>query len=273
MGINTPLMCGKSPIWGFMLLFSFVVAFPGSVVIFLGKLNKLRKTPFTPFDVFILNIIIMDNIYLLLLQPQLYLHTDLVNCAYAAYVNFLHAFNMCGRPLLVTCVCLECYVAVLHPVMYRARKGLSSRLLITVAIWILTMIFGCYFAFSNLSTSDLTPVLIIIMTLPVIVFCDVSILSALKKTVPTGRNMDPQKRRALYIIKNSCVITVVSYLPPIISWSILQLEQFKGKNFDPCIILLPALCITTVGNAMSAALHMGKIEKLDWLKSWLKFLL
>lgn len=272
-GLNNPWLCEKMYIWIYTLLFSFLLAFPGATAILLDMVDKIRKrTPLTPSNIFFLNITIMDTMYLLLLQPQLYVSADQENCVLNAFVNFLHAFNWCGRPLFLTCVCIECYVAVIHPVTYRARKGLTSRLLITVSNWIVTAIYGFYFALTQFNTSKLTPVIVLILTLPVIVFCDISVLSALKKSGPTGRSMDPHKRRARHVISSSCIITVISYLPSIISWSIFQLQHFKETKFDPCVILVPSFCISTAGNAVSVILHVVNTGKLVWLKSWLKCL-
>lgn len=267
-GLNNPWSCGKLYAWIYTLLCSFLIAFPGAAVVLLDMFDKIRKrTPLTPSDIFTLNIIIMDAIYLLLLQPQLYVSVHQENRALHAFVNFLHSFNWCGRPLFLTCVCLECYVAVIHPVAYRARKGSTSRFLIIVSNWVVTLMYGFYLAWTQLNTCNLTPVAILIVTLPVIVFCDISILSALKKSGPTGRSADPHKRRAQQVISSSCIITVISYLPPIISWSMFQLQPFKEHKFDPCDISVPSLCISTAGNAVSVVLHVVNTGKLDRLKS------
>lgn len=272
-GLNNPWSCEKLNIWIYTLFLSFLIAFPGATAILLDILEKIRKkTPLTSHDIFTINIIIMDTIYLLLLQPQLYVSEEQRNCVLNAFVNFLHSFNWCGRPLFITCVCLECYVAVIYPVTYRARKGLISRFLITVLIWILTLVYGFYLAWIQLSTSDISPVVIMIVTLPAIVFCDISICSSLKKSGPTGRSIDPQKRRARQVIISSCIITLISYLPLIISWSVFQLDYFKEKQFDPCPTLVPSMCISTAGNTVSVILHVVNAGKLDWLKTWLKCL-
>lgn len=273
LGLNNPWLCGTLYIWNYTLLFSFLIAFPGAAVIFLDVLDKIRKsTPLTPSDVFILNITVMDAMYLLLLQPQLYVHADSGNCAFNAYVNFLHALNWCGRPLFLTCVCLECFVAVIYPVKYWGRKDLTFRFLIIVLNWIVTVWYGHHLSQTQLNSSSVAPVIVLIITLPIIVFCDISIVSALMKSGPPGRHIDPQKRRARHVISSSCVITVISYLPPIISWSVLQLPSFLKGKFDSCVILVPVLCISTVGNAVSIIQYVVNTGKLDWLKSWLKSL-
>lgn len=273
LGLNNPWLCGTLYIWKYTLLFSFLIAFPGATVIFVDMLDKLRKrTPLTPSNILVLNITIMDTMYLLLLQPQLYVRKDPENCAFNAFVNFLHALNWCGRPLFLACVCLECYVAVIYPVTYRDKKGLTSRFLIIVSNWILTVSYGFYLSLTQLNTSSLSPVIILMITLPIIVFCDVSIVSALKKSGPPGRSIDPQKRRARQVISSSCIITVISYLPPIISWAVFQLLDFTKNKFDSCVILVPSLCISTAGNAVSIIQHVANSGRLAWLKSWLKCL-
>lgn len=122
-----------------------------------------------------------------------------------------------------------------------------------------------YISGNDIKVYDLIPILFLTLTLPVIVFCDLSILWTLKRCGPGGRNVDPQKKRALQIIINNFVITLISYLSIIITWLLFQFMNLDENNFT-CLVVTPVMCIIVVGNTVSIILHVNNLGKLDWLK-------
>lgn len=256
-------------IWTWTVIISFVFGFPGVAVVLLNMFQKRRKgTPFAPIDIFMLNLAVMDGVYLLFLQSELFLDSQRNDYLYMFFFTFIHAFTMCGRPLFITCICLECYLAVVHPVRYRARKSLTPRFLVAVGVWTVTVAFGFYFAIKNINVWDFIPILFLILTLPVIAFCDFSTLWTLKRSGPGGKN-NPLKMRALRIIINNFIITIVTYFPVTITWLLFQCMNVDVNTFG-CAVLMPILCITVAGHAVSIMLQVNNLGKLDWIKGCLQ---
>lgn len=266
-GTAIPSDCESTGIiWKCTVFLSFVFEFPGAAVVLFHMYSKISKgTPLTATDVFVINLTLLDMTFLLLLQPDVYIDVEVINLVYSAFFSFLLSLSMCGRPLFVTCICLECYLAVVHPLTYRTRKSRTHSILVTVAVWIVTVGFGLYFAISRMKLYEFASITVMTAMLPVIIFCDVSIFWTLKRSGPTRRNNDAQKKRVLQSIFNSFVITLISYLPPIINWSSHQFLNLNEATFS-CFVDIPAMCFTIAGNAVSTILHVNNIGKLDWLK-------
>lgn len=266
-GTTLPSDCVSSGIiWKCTVFLSFIFAFPGAVVILFHMCSKISKgTSLTAIDVFVINLVVLDVTFLLLLQPDLYVNVEAIDLAYSAFFSFLLSLGMCGRPLFLTCICLECYLAVVHPLTYRTRKSRTPCILVSVAVWIVTVGFGLYFAISRMKTYELPSIAVMTAMLPVITFCDVSILWTLKRSGPTKRRNDAQKKRVLQSIFNNFVITLISYLPPIFSWSTHEFLNLNKATFS-CFVFIPAMCFTIAGNTVSTILHVNNIGKLDWLK-------
>lgn len=49
--------------------------------------------------------------------------------------------NLIGSPLLLTCMCVERYLAVLKPVLYLNSKRWEYRMAVSCAVWFITSIF------------------------------------------------------------------------------------------------------------------------------------
>lgn len=64
------------------------------------------------------------------------------NWEFECTFNFINALSSTGRPLFMTCMCLDCFQAVVHPITYHLRKGLTYRVLMSVGVWAITVANG-----------------------------------------------------------------------------------------------------------------------------------
>lgn len=252
-----------SYVWAFCATVCFALGFPASVAILweMLKTNK-RGTPMTPNDFFILNLTIMDAVFLVSIPPGLLNHFILKRWELQAIWTGFYALNQSGRPLLMACVCLDCYVAVVHPIIYFKRKSLTPRFLMAVLVWMLTVATAIlYFLFFKLyfSVSSYVPYLIAMV---IIGICDCFILHTLMKSHPGTTNIHPQKQKFIQILINSLVMTVISYLPPLILFVIGSSIISSFKVFI-CTIGIPISTTSTLGSAVMPILYLNNIGKLD----------
>lgn len=266
------LQCKEGVIvWTSVIVATFVLGSNGIFFIVLDMIQKHRKgIPFSPNDVFISNLVVTDGIYLFCLLPKFYNYLFGHHVAFQAFFTILFSFNFCGRPLFMACICLDFYIAVVHPVTYQVRKSLTPRVLMAVGVWTVTVAHGCYFATRNIDVlMDLNPILFFALTLPIILFCDFCILWTLMSSNAGGRKVDSRKRKALQLIINNLIITFICYIPPIIAVSVskfLSLDEIAIR----CLVVIPLLSFIAVGNTASAILHLKNLGKLDWLKCWMQ---
>ena len=249
--------------WACSIVVLSLFGFPACVTVLWELFQKHRRgTPTTPNDVFMLNLTVMDSVFLGFMPTSVCNYLFWHNRTFETFLNFLYSLSLSGRPLFMTCICLDCYLAVVHPIMYRARKGLTSRVLMCVVVWAVTLAYGTAFILIDglyYQPITLWPQLI---TLPTIGVCDFFILRALKSSDPAGRDLHPQKKKALQIIINSLVMTVITYLSPVLVFSMRTM--MPGKVFL-CFAIFPLISFTTAGSALMPVLYLNNLGKLGFI--------
>lgn len=254
------IMCGLSEwkiyTWCSFTLLCTVIGLPACAVI-LWEIFKTHRngTPLTPNNFFILNVSIMDVFFLALILPGILNNLIWESWVVEACWNASYALNLCGRPLLMACNCLDCYLAVVHPVTYHKRKSMTPRVVMVVMVWIWTVAFAIlFFLFYKLFFSVISTIPFLIASI-IIIICDSLILHALFKSKPGRKNIHPQKQRAVQTIINSLVSTMCSYLPIFLLIVIGRLLISSFSTFI-CVLGLPIAVCSSLGSAIMPVLHL-----------------
>lgn len=182
--------------------------------------------------------------------------------SFQRFISFLYALNLAGRPLLTACICLDCYMAVFHPIAYSTKKSLTPRVLMAAAVWTATMVQGSMSIVDQEINHSVRATFASLIALPIIVICDASILWTLKKSYRSGGHLHPRKKKALQIITNSMVMTITSYIPPVLVYVFGHLI-FRDDNDYECVITIPVLIIPTAGSAIMPLLYLGNLGRLN----------
>lgn len=164
---------------------------------------------------------------------------DILLCMYALISLLRHALNiplvmwviltglvMTCRPLFQCLMCIELYLAVVHPVVFLKFRPLRYRVASSVIVWMVT--FGAcvvvyiawrfyliqfYFYYMLVQ-----PMLFLLVQL----FCLVAVLRALKQSGPGERKKDKDenhmKRRAFHLIIIITATMVIMHAPYILLW-------------------------------------------------------
>ncbi|XP_057215762.1 C-C chemokine receptor type 8-like [Triplophysa rosa] len=151
---------------------------------------------------------------------------------------FLLGLGITGRPLFQCLICVERYLAVIHPVIFLKYKPVRYRVICCTAAWI--MILGsCLFCLLMLSSQKLyiyisffTVQFLIFLSIQL--FCCLAVLRALKQSGPgeRGRGREEEnhtKRRAFHLILITTVNIVIIYLPYCISGFFVIFSEQAGK--------------------------------------------
>ncbi len=139
-----------------------------------------------------------------------------------AVTQFLFGLVVSGHPLFQCLICVERYLAVVHPVIFLKFKPLRYRVICCTVAWII--IFGsCLFCmFSFLSFTVQTYIwfysLQFILYFSIQLFCLVAVLRVLKQSGPGERvrgrgEENHMKRRAFYVIRVTTSSLVITYVP------------------------------------------------------------
>ncbi len=139
---------------------------------------------------------------------------------------FLLGFTFTGRPLFQCLMCVERYLAVVHPVTFLKYKPLRYRVICCTVAWIINL-GSCLVCMYNLDSDNnhahawfLTVELTLVISIQL--FCLVAVLRALKQSGPGERGRErkvnnPMKRRALFLILITTVTMFILFFPFVIT--------------------------------------------------------
>ncbi|CAL9699109.1 unnamed protein product [Knipowitschia caucasica] len=249
-------------VWAiFSSLFS-ILGCPACASVLWELLQRHRAgAPFTPNDIFMLNLTCMDFVFLLFIPTgccnYLLWHFKIFQVA----TDFLTALNLSGRPLLTACICFDCYLAVVRPVFYRTHNTPTPRVVVCAIVWGLTLTQGALSTIIDEFFHSPWAMSVYIVALPVILTCNVSILCALRSTFPGKAQIHPKKKKALQIITNSMVMTCVAYVPPVLGYILGGLVTSDDHEYE-CLVAIPILVAPAAGSAVMPLLYLGNLGKL-----------
>nr|XP_055035552.1 C-C chemokine receptor type 8-like [Misgurnus anguillicaudatus] len=139
----------------------------------------------------------------------------------STFEGFLIGFCITGRPLVQCLICVERYLAVVHPVTFLKYKPLRYKAICCTAAWIICLgsCLLCMFTITahyDVYVWFLTWQLFVFLSIKL--FCLSAVLRALKQSGPGERGREREeenhmKRRAFNLILITTVTTVISYGP------------------------------------------------------------
>ncbi len=126
--------------------------------------------------------------------------------SFKAVTYFLQGLGITGRPLFHCLICVERYLAVVHPVIFLKYKPLRYRVICCTVAWIICLGSCLFCTFILISFSMVQYVWFISIQFLLFfftqLFCLVAVLRALKQSGPGERKREEEnhmKRRAFYL--------------------------------------------------------------------------
>ncbi|XDV38345.1 hypothetical protein PO909_007784 [Leuciscus waleckii] len=182
--------------------------------------------------------------------------------------NFLLGLSIAGRPLFQCVMCVERYLAVVHPVTFLKFKPLRYRVICCTAAWII-ILGSCLCCMITLMLNNINGhtwffMMQFLLVFSIQLFCLVAVLRALKQSGPgeRGRKREEEnytKRRAFYIILITTVNIVFAYVPIIIAGVfIILINQYIWTFWAPVI------CFALAG-FVHPVLYLHRMGKLSCL--------
>ncbi len=181
---------------------------------------------------------------------------------------FLLGLGITGRPLFQCLICVERYLAVVHPVIFLKYKPLRYRVICCTVVWIITLgsCMCCIFTIIShyivylwfFSTQFL-------LFLSIQLFCLVAVLRALKQSGPGervrgGKEENNMKRRAFHLILITTVTMIIMYAPFSISGFFVIFSQQYIKE----LFYFGFICFA-LASFVQPVLYLHRVGKLSCL--------
>ncbi|XP_076871873.1 G-protein coupled receptor 4-like [Brachyhypopomus gauderio] len=251
--------CAVAP-YGFIFyfgvkVFNLFVGFPTNVLV-MWQIAR-RTTEGTTSDVFIFNLAILDALFSLMTP------IDLINSMYLNDAGVWYAqrfaFGLKDMAVLfLTCICLDRYVAVVHPILFTGIRDQRFRVGVSAAVWGLILAYAL--TKSILGRMQVNGVFsgVILSAFSIMVFCNVSIIWALRRSVAGKEVMNPMKKKALKMVVTVLAIITVNYLPPV---ALMPFASAYSLVDLRCKISISVFSIMDLSCTIEPLLHLSKMEK------------
>ncbi|KAL2088337.1 hypothetical protein ACEWY4_015236 [Coilia grayii] len=153
------------------------------------------------------------------------------------------AFIATGHPLFQMCICVERYLAVLHPVLFQKYRPLRYRVACSAIVWVMVLPSCVLFLLDRNAAAIFWPTVNLIV-FPVVIFCCLAVLRALCKPGPGDRQRDRAganqvKVRAFRIIAVITFTQFIILIANIISCYARVLEDIqKQLTYDMTLLIM-----------------------------------
>lgn len=155
-------------------------------------------------------------------------------------LKFLLLYGQIGGPMSLFFICLERYIAVVHPMHFQLLKTYRFREVSSVIVWCFTLPLAfIYFAnsvaleFFSDNVYDI-PFCLLVVTTIMIIHCSITMASLLMQPGPGNRKIHPAKKKAFKTICTIMLIVLTCYSPV----RLLQRVKFKEDTYKFKIVPL-----------------------------------
>ncbi|KAI4876719.1 hypothetical protein NFI96_000423 [Prochilodus magdalenae] len=244
-------------------LLSFLLGLPLNVYIIV--LLFPRRGVMEASDVFSWNQAVSEIVFVLFGPVHTLCRLSYSLCIYELF-GLLIGISSSSRCLFQSCVCLEWYLAVVHPVTFLRYKPLRYRVGCSVAVWMCSLAMGVIYSSMLLSLPFVVFAVVYLVALMVDGFCCVSILRRLREPGPgdmerDAGEMDAAKKKAFQVVSVNLLAFLLQNVPVSVAYGFQNvLSQYV---FDEVAVF--GLMTNTVAGLFQSvyALHRAEQNRRD----------
>ncbi|XP_030599107.1 uracil nucleotide/cysteinyl leukotriene receptor [Archocentrus centrarchus] len=245
-------------IWYLTLQFTnMLLGIPANVMV-LWLMHKNKHDSSTS-DIFILHLAILDILFCLI--PPL----ELVNLVFFSIssnwyiLRFFYGIKD-SSPLFLSCICLDRYMAVVHPIMFTKLKDRQHREVLAIVVWLIILAYAAAKCAGNIVNFNKVFTVMILGAFAFMVFCNSAILWVLRQSRPGRDEMHPVKKKAFKMVLIILAIIVFNYFPPV---ALFPFQDYFSPDVFRCYIHYIAFGLMDFSSTIQPILYLSK-EKLPW---------
>ncbi|KAJ3602169.1 hypothetical protein NHX12_029928 [Muraenolepis orangiensis] len=172
-------------------------------------------------------------------------------------VMFLYVYVLIGGPMTLSFICLERYIAVVHPTVYPLLRTYRCREACALSVWLVSMPTAVLKAFSlelkiKSHSIDSVSYSVLMAMVVVMVWSNVTMLKALKMSGPTTDKLHPSKQRAIQTVRAISILMLLCYIP------VGVMSKYKSiKGYGATCILVPlSIMLASVASVVHPILYL-----------------
>lgn len=238
-----------------------IVGLPANILV-IAILIKNHKDPSTS-DIFLGCLAFMDT-YFSTMVPLSFLNLYYWQSKDVwSAIKFSYGVKDTSGPLLLSCICLDRFVAVLFPIAFGHLKDSKYRIGLTVFVLCLTFAYASAKTVGGLPNFEKVFTGEILATFTWMVLCNLSILRALKKSRGTGKDdMHPMKKRAFKMVLSILGIIVCNYLPPV---ALFPFEDHYPPDVFRCYVQPVGFAFVNISSSMQPLIYLSRLGRAPFL--------
>ncbi|XP_073677625.1 proteinase-activated receptor 3-like [Garra rufa] len=242
----------------FYLVLQFINVFLGIpaniMVLWLIRKNKGDSST---SDIFIIQLAVLDTIFCLIPPLELANIVYLNNSSTWYVLRFFYGVKD-SSPLFLSCICLDRYMAVRHPITFTNLKGKRHRSVCAGVVWFIILVYAALKCVGNIPNFDKVFTVMILAAFTFMLFCNISILWALRQSAPGRDERHPVKKKAFKMVLIILAIIVVNYLPPV---ALFPFREYFNPDVFRCYIHCIAFSFVDISSSIQPVLYLSR-EKL-----------
>ncbi|KAG1957735.1 proteinase-activated receptor 3 isoform X2 [Pimephales promelas] len=239
----------------FYLVLQFINMFLGIpaniMVLWLIRKNKGDSST---SDIFIIHLAVLDTFFCL--SPPL----ELANIVYLTssstwfVLRFFYGLKDLS-PLFLSCICLDRYMAVCHPITFTELKDQRHRSVCAGAVWLVTLVYASAKCAGNIPNFEKVFTVMILVAFAFMLFCNISILWALRRSAPGRDERHPVKKKAFRMVIIILAIIVFNYFPPV---ALFPFQEYFSPEVFRCYIHYIAFGFMDISSSIQPVLYLSR---------------
>ena len=236
-------------------VFNLAVGFPSNIMVMWQVARK--KSDSSTSDIFIFNLAMADA-YFGLMTPIELINSLVFNDKHVWYLQRFAYGIKDTTPLFLTCICLDRYVAVVHPIVFTSIRDNKIRVAFSMLVWGLMLAYALSKSIAGPESTINIITGLILAAFTIMVFCNLSIIWSLRKSVLGKAKIHPMKLKALRTVLITLAIIVFNYLPPVALFPFTAYYSFVEFQ---CHIKVVVYSLMDLSCSIEPLLYMSKMER------------
>ncbi|XP_030636314.1 hydroxycarboxylic acid receptor 2-like [Chanos chanos] len=213
-------------------------------------------------DVFTGSLAALDGVYCLSLLLDVANTLSLDDDDVSRALLFLFGLSEIGGPLFLSCVCLDRYMAVSHPVAFMRLRDGRYRTLCTALVLTATLGYSLFTSAANFEHNDCIFIALFMAAFLIIIFCNLALLRALKQTGPSSQEVHPVKRRAFSAVLRIFILIIIAFLPAAV---VFPYEHLLPEETFECYVYPVCYAFIASRAALQPLLFLSRLVKVPCL--------